>query len=60
MNGIYIVIKDGDLIYIGGDKKINMVLEDNIIIKCIDIGKWILESIYFFYINGDILVGMIY
>lgn len=59
-NGIHTVTKDGDLIYIGGDKKINMVSEDGTTTKLIDTGKWTPESIHSSHINGDILVGMTY
>lgn len=58
--GYYMVIKNGDLIYV--DEINNVIIKimfDYKIIEFIKMGNWEFISIYFFYINGDILVGMI-
>lgn len=57
--GYYMVIKNGDLIYV--DEINNVIIKIMFgykIIKFIKMGNWRLFSIYFFIINEDILVGM--
>lgn len=47
------------MVYIDKDNKvINMIILDNKIIEFIKVKDWILLCIYFFWINGDVLVGM--
>lgn len=57
--GYYMVIKNGDLIYV--DESNNVIIKIMFgykIIEFIKMGNWRLFSIYFFIINEDILVGM--
>lgn len=57
--GYYIIIKNGDLIYV--DESNNVIIKITFgykIIEFIKTGNWRLFSIYFFIINEDILVGM--
>lgn len=57
--GYYMVIKNGDLIYV--DESNNVIIKIMFgykIIEFIEMGNWRLFSIYFFFINEDILVGM--
>lgn len=57
--GYYMVIKNGDLIYV--DESNNVIIKIMFgykIIEFIKMGNWRLFSIYFFFINEDILVGM--
>lgn len=57
--GYYMVIKNGDLIYV--DESNNVIIKITFgykIIEFIKMGNWRLFSIYFFIINEDILVGM--
>lgn len=57
--GYYMVIKNGDLIYV--DESNNVIIKIIFgykIIEFIKMGNWRLFSIYLFIINEDLLVGM--
>lgn len=58
-DGYYLIINDGDLIYIDKMKYvINWIMFDYKIIEFVKMGNWKLFCIYFFKISGDVLVGM--